>query len=167
MPQGKDCTPPDPCGRLQESLAEQLEEGYRQALWLPARGRLQPQAALGGVAVMSTLGGETVVFNGTFPAGTHTFTANYTNGARSYRAASCAYAAPPTTVTCVTAPGYGAGFTWTLFVDGRTVPALLQAAPRGHNLLRGAAPFFRPDPWGAPACLASWLRATPSVRVHT
>ena len=28
----------------------QLEEGYRQALWLPARGRLQPQAALGGVA---------------------------------------------------------------------------------------------------------------------
>lgn len=34
---------------MQESLAEQLEEGYRQALWLPARGRLAAQPG-GGYA---------------------------------------------------------------------------------------------------------------------
>jgi hypothetical protein len=34
---------------MQESLAEQLEEGYRQSIWLPHRGRLVPQAA-GGFA---------------------------------------------------------------------------------------------------------------------
>ena len=33
---------------LQESLAEQLEEGYRQAIWLPARGRLQTLGAAAG-----------------------------------------------------------------------------------------------------------------------
>ena len=37
------------CRRLlQESLAEQLEEGYRQAIWLPARGRLQTLGAAAG-----------------------------------------------------------------------------------------------------------------------
>jgi hypothetical protein len=36
-------------GALQESLAEQLEEGYRQSIWLPQRGRLQAQAE-GGFA---------------------------------------------------------------------------------------------------------------------
>lgn len=30
---------------MQESLAEQLEEGYRQALWLPSKGRLALQQA--------------------------------------------------------------------------------------------------------------------------
>ncbi|KAL4854538.1 Phospholipase SGR2 [Chlorella vulgaris] len=34
---------------LKESLAEQLEEGYRQSIWLPQRGRLQAQAE-GGFA---------------------------------------------------------------------------------------------------------------------
>lgn len=36
-------------GALQESLAEQLEEGSRQSIWLPQRGRLQAQAE-GGFA---------------------------------------------------------------------------------------------------------------------
>lgn len=35
---------------MQESLAEQLEEGYRQSIWLPQRGRLQPQTVGGGYA---------------------------------------------------------------------------------------------------------------------
>lgn len=34
----------------QESLADQLEEGYRQAIWLPSRGRLQPQPGGGEAA---------------------------------------------------------------------------------------------------------------------
>ena len=38
--------PPHP----QESLAEQLEEGYRQAIWLPARGRLAEQPGGGAAA---------------------------------------------------------------------------------------------------------------------
>ena len=35
---------------LQESLAEQLEEGYRQAIWLPARGRLQTLGVAAGAS---------------------------------------------------------------------------------------------------------------------
>ena len=34
----------------QESLAEQLEEGYQQAIWLPGRGRLQAQPGGGEAA---------------------------------------------------------------------------------------------------------------------
>lgn len=34
----------------QESLADQLEEGYQQAIWLPARGRLQAQPGGGEAA---------------------------------------------------------------------------------------------------------------------
>ena len=106
----------------------------------PARGALMRVGVLDGSAVMATAGGQAVLLAGAdvglfgTPVG-----AVYSNGNATHTAAGCAVTAEGASVQCVSAPGVGRGYTWTLLVDG--APAAPPAAP-GAALTSYEAPVI-------------------------
>ena len=80
---------------------------------------------------LATAGGETIVFTGTnlgftLPDTPATVTATYTQpggggASGTLTASGCSVTVPNTEITCTTVPGVGAGFVWTLTVNGESV----------------------------------------------
>ena len=100
------------------------------------------RTAGGDPATLSTAGGEVVTLSlaATLGAGGDPVSASYSNGAgRTYAGVACAVAPDGAAVACRTAPGVGAGFAWTLTLNGAPLAPSTSTTSYAPPVISGAA----------------------------
>lgn len=100
--------------------------------------RLSGVSIAGYGLVMSAAGGQPVLLSGTaLGIDVADITVSYTNGKASHLAVDCSVLTPNQVLSCKTAAGVGAGFVWSVTVDGtaNAAPAPLASKYNGPTIL--------------------------------